>query len=92
MHFIYNSSSSSTNNLQPPPQSSAIMLSVEYRLVCAYPFPSQVIDCLSAASFSIEKYSSKGHDIHIAGFSAGGNLATVVGMECHRKYPGKVKR
>jgi hypothetical protein len=88
-----NSINNPTSHLQQPKlQSRAIILSVEYRLAPECPFPSQVIDCLSAASFSIEKYSSKGHDIHIAGFSAGGNLATVVGMECHRKYPGKVKR
>lgn len=68
-----------------------ILLSVEYRLAPESPFPNPIIDCLSAASFIIEKYSSN-HDIHIAGFSAGGNLATVVGMECYRKYPGRIKR
>lgn len=67
-----------------------ILASVKYRLAPENPFPAGVIDCLSAADFFIGSFAAS--DIHISGFSAGGNLATVVGFECARKYPGKVKR
>ena len=66
-----------------------VLLSVQYRLAPENPFPAAVIDGLSSASFLIEKYPSLA--LHVAGISAGGNLSAVVGIEAHRKYPGKVK-
>jgi len=67
-----------------------ILASINYRLAPENPFPAGVIDCLSAAKFFMDKYPSS--RIHISGFSAGGNLASVVGFECARKYPGRTKR
>ena len=75
---------SDRNNKAPP----LILASVKYRLAPENPFPAGLIDCLSAGKFFLEHYSN----VHICGFSAGGNFASVVGMECVRKYPGKLKR
>jgi acetyl esterase/lipase len=66
-----------------------ILLSVEYRLAPQNPFPSAIIDGLSASSFLAERFST--NPIHVAGISAGGNLSAIVGLESHRKYPGKFK-
>ena len=67
-----------------------ILASVKYRLAPENPFPAAVIDCLSAAKCVFESFPSS--DVHVSGFSAGGNLAAVVGFESVRKYPGRVKR
>lgn len=67
-----------------------LLASVKYRLCPEHPFPAAVIDCLSTTKEIIERYPK--NDIHIVGFSAGGNLATTVGFECTRQYPGRVKR
>lgn len=72
-------------SLAPP----IIFMSVEYRLAPLNPFPSAIIDGLSASSFLAERCST--YSLHVAGCSAGGNLAAVVGLESHRKYPGKFK-
>lgn len=66
-----------------------ILASVKYRLCPENPFPSGAIDCLSAAEVIIDKFPKA--DIHICGFSAGGNLSTMVGFECVRKFPGRLK-
>jgi len=66
-----------------------ILLSINYRCAPEKPFPASVIDCLSVAEFLMEKLNSP---IHIAGFSAGGNLASVTAFESMRRYPvGKLK-
>jgi len=66
-----------------------LVVSIEYRLSPEYPFPAGIIDCLSAMKFVLETSCSK--SINIGGISAGGNMAAVVALECHRRYPGKVK-
>jgi len=91
------SSSSSSNSSK-----GIVVLSVTYRLAPEHPFPNSIIDCLSAASCIIERSNTTtvdkekdndndSNNIHIAGFSAGGQLATVVGLECYRRYPGIIK-
>lgn len=67
-----------------------IVASVKYRLCPENPFPSGAIDCLSAAKAFIEQFPKA--DIHVCGFSAGGNLSTMVGFELVRKFPGRLKR
>jgi len=66
-----------------------ILLSVEYRLAPEHPFPAAIIDCLSTLSFIFKAFPRA--SIHVAGLSAGGNLASVVAFECMRKYPGRLK-
>ena len=66
-----------------------VFFSVEYRLGPQNPFPCAIIDGLSASSFLAEKFPS--YPLHVAGLSAGGNLSAIVGLESHRKYPGKFK-
>jgi hypothetical protein len=74
------------NDTAPP----LILASVKYRLSPENPFPAGLVDCLSAAKYFFEKFPTS--NIHISGFSAGGNFSSVVGLECVRKYPGRVKR
>jgi hypothetical protein len=69
---------------------SIIVASVKYRLCPENPFPAAAIDCLSAAKAFIENFPET--DIHVCGFSAGGNMSTMVGFECVRKFPGRLKR
>lgn len=64
-----------------------VLMSIEYRLAPENPFPSPVIDGLSAVSHLFRFYD----ELHIAGISAGGNLATVVGLESYRKFGPRVK-
>jgi len=73
-----------------------ILLSVEYRLSLEHPFPAAVIDCLSAVEAILDIGISSDdddtqhkHPIHVAGHSAGGNLACVVAFECLRRFPQK---
>lgn len=83
----HQSSSSATTKSSSPPR--AILLSVEYRLAPECPFPGAIIDCLSATQHILETFPH--NPIHLAGFSAGGNAATVVGFECVRMYPNRIK-
>eukprot|EP00594_Rhizosolenia_setigera_P002702 CAMPEP_0178954650 /NCGR_PEP_ID=MMETSP0789-20121207/9118_1 /TAXON_ID=3005 /ORGANISM="Rhizosolenia setigera, Strain CCMP 1694" /LENGTH=338 /DNA_ID=CAMNT_0020636095 /DNA_START=522 /DNA_END=1538 /DNA_ORIENTATION=+ len=78
-----------TTTQQVKEKNGIILLSVNYRLAPENPFPACVIDCISVADFVIKNFSKS--DLHISGFSAGGNLASVVGMEIVRKFPGKLK-
>jgi acetyl esterase/lipase len=64
-----------------------VLMSVDYHLAPENPFPSAVIDGLSVVSHLFRFYD----ELHIAGISAGGNLATVVGLECYRKFGSRVK-
>jgi len=67
-----------------------IILSVDYRLAPENPFPSGIVDSLSAASHVFESFPLS--SIHIGGVSAGGNIATIVSLECCRRYPNRTKR
>eukprot|EP00557_Chaetoceros_sp_GSL56_P013642 CAMPEP_0176477804 /NCGR_PEP_ID=MMETSP0200_2-20121128/834_1 /TAXON_ID=947934 /ORGANISM="Chaetoceros sp., Strain GSL56" /LENGTH=483 /DNA_ID=CAMNT_0017873671 /DNA_START=129 /DNA_END=1581 /DNA_ORIENTATION=- len=64
-----------------------VLMSIEYRLAPEHPFPSPVIDGLSAVSHIFRLCD----ELHIAGLSAGGNLAAVVGLESYRKFGSRVK-
>ena len=68
-----------------------VILSVEYRLAPKHPFPCAIIDALNVVS-NVMQSMPVAIPIHIAGISAGGNLATVAGFEAHRRFPGRVKR
>lgn len=79
--------STGSNKGEQCKRDSIVLMSVEYRLAPENPFPSPVIDGLSAACCLFDVLD----DLHIAGISAGGNLATVVGLESFRKFGSKVK-
>ena len=64
-----------------------VLLSVDYQLAPENPFPAAVIDSLSPSSFVIKHYPSLA--LHVAGISAGGNLAAVVGLETQRNHHNK---
>ena len=70
---------------------SIIHICPNYGLAPENPFPSSVIDALSAIDFLIENVP-KDVPIHVSGISAGGNLAAVIALEAHRKFPGRIKR
>jgi acetyl esterase/lipase len=72
----------------PSPSPSIVVLSVNYRLSPENPFPAAIIDGLSSSSFLVKTYPSL--PLHVAGISAGGNLAAVVGLETYRTFPGSV--
>lgn len=62
---------------------------IDYRVAPDDPFPAAIIDTLSTVEYVLENSKSP---VHIIGQSAGGNLAAVMAMEAHRKYPGRIKR
>eukprot|EP00980_Cylindrotheca_fusiformis_P029925 scaffold24044_cov127-Cylindrotheca_fusiformis.AAC.1 len=68
---------------------SIAVLSVAYRLAPENPFPAAIIDGLSACDFLIKQFPLL--PLHVAGISAGGNLAAVIGFEFYRSFPGKIK-
>ncbi len=70
--------------VQKADTASIVFLSISYRCAPENPFPSAVVDALSASSFLIQNYPS--FDLHVAGVSAGGNLAAVAGLETFRKF------
>jgi len=87
-----NDNKDNDNDGEPLP---LILLSVEYRLSLEHPFPAAVIDCLSAVAAILDITIASDdddhhhHSIHVAGHSAGGNLACVVAFECLRRFPEK---
>lgn len=83
--FVSSLLSQSNNNGVPP----VVLASVNYRLCPENPFPAAPIDALSAAQAFMEAFPNS--KFHICGFSAGGNLSTMVGFECVRRFPGMVK-
>jgi acetyl esterase/lipase len=66
-----------------------ILASVDYSLAPELPFPTAVMEALTAVGHFCELLEN--HKIHLAGISAGGNLAAVASMEAFRKYPGRIR-
>jgi acetyl esterase/lipase len=63
---------------------------VSYSQTPEFPFPTAVIQALTAVSYILEKLP-KHKKVFIFGYSAGANLATVVTLEMHRQYPGRIQ-
>jgi acetyl esterase/lipase len=66
-----------------------ILASVDYSLAPELPFPTAAMEALTVVGHFCELLET--HKIHLAGISAGGNLATVASMEAFRKYPGRIR-
>ena len=61
-------------------------LVIDYRLAPEHPFPAQLDDAVTAYRWLLAEGIEPGH-IATAGDSAGGNLATAVGVEAPRGWP-----
>lgn len=69
-------------------QKPVIVASVEYSLAPTVVFPAAPAEALTVLSYFIEKMPDR--SFHIAGISAGGNLATVAAFELVRRFPDKL--
>jgi acetyl esterase/lipase len=72
-----------------PDDKPIILASVDYSLAPELPFPTAVMEALTVVGHFCELLEN--HKIHLAGISAGGNLAAVASMEAFRKYPGRIR-
>lgn len=68
----------------------AVTASVDYRLAPEHPFPAAVMDAVSVVVHILK--SNPQRQVHLAGSSAGANLAAVCAMEVHRMQPGRIQR
>jgi acetyl esterase/lipase len=81
-------------------QTSAVVVSVNYRLAPSYPFPTGIEDCVSAVLWLWEHADEYNLDISrtaFSGFSAGGNLCYAVAIRLHEeleklKKEGKLEK
>jgi acetyl esterase/lipase len=67
---------------------SAVVVSVNYRLAPAHPYPAATIDAYAALEWAAENIDALGGDpakLIVAGESAGGNLATVVALRANNE-------
>jgi acetyl esterase/lipase len=72
-----------TNTLKLFMDKGYAVASIDYRHSTAAPFPAQIQDCNQAIEFLYEKgaeYNIDGSRIALIGFSAGGHLASLVGL------------
>jgi acetyl esterase/lipase len=75
-------------------QTSAVVVSVNYRLAPEHPFPIGIEDCVSAVLWlwkHAEEYNLDVSKTVFSGFSAGGNLAYAVSIRLHEEFE-KMKR
>ncbi len=66
------------------------MASIDYRFATQAIFPAQIQDCNSAVSFLVDNADTYGFDtdrIAIMGFSAGGHLASLMGLSKNNDVP-----
>jgi len=63
-----------------------VVASIDYRYSTTAPFPAQAQDCNQAIEYLFEngaQYNIDGSRIALIGFSAGGHLASLVGLSCN---------
>jgi ergosteryl-3beta-O-L-aspartate hydrolase len=69
-------------------QTSALVVSVNYRLAPTHPFPTGIEDCVSAILWlwkHADEYNLDISQTALSGFSAGGNLAYAVSIRLHQE-------
>lgn len=71
--------------LSPP---EIVTISVDYGLAPEHLFPVAIMDVLSVIEYLLK--ANPNRNLHLSGESAGANLSLVAGLECFRKYPGRI--
>jgi len=71
---------------RPDKKPAAIFVTVKYSLAPEHPFPAAPLEACSVVSHFLDLGYQQ---LHVAGVSAGGNLALVAGLEAYRAHPGK---